>query len=133
MARSEISIAVAEVEMSQQHDELSSKRVLFVAGAAMVTIGFWGTAVSLNQIAYLTGALVCGGAGLLLLFVAGEWRFRGWREMRQARKRRDILGRIESLNKRIKRLEKELEAEAEDLEKLLGMARVKRAALGTLK
>ena len=27
----------------------------------------------------------------------------------------------------------ELEAEAEDLEKLLGMARVKRAALGTLK
>lgn len=129
MARSEIAVALAEVEMTQHKDELSSKRVLFVAGAAMVTIGFWGTAVSLNQIAYLTGALVCGGAGLLLLFVAGEWRLRGWREMRQARKRRAILGRIESLNRRIKRLEKELDAEANELEELLGKARRKRAAL----
>jgi len=52
----------------------------------------------------------------------GQWRFRSWSERRQAKKRREALGRIENLNRRIKRLEKELESEADDLEDLMAKA-----------
>ncbi len=118
MARSEIAIALAEAEMTQKYDELSSKRVLFVVAAAMVTIGFWGTVTSMDKIDVLAGALVCGLAGLVMIMSVGNWRYRSWAETKEARKRREILGRVESLTKRIKRLEKELETEAEELEKL---------------
>ncbi len=123
MAKSEIAIAIAEAEMAHEDDQLSSKRVLFVVGASMTTIGFWGSAVSLNKVGYLAGALVCGAAGLFMLLVAGGFQFRKWHGRRQAKKRREILKRIESLNRRIKRLEEELDDEAEELEELLAKAR----------
>jgi hypothetical protein len=129
MARSEIAIAVAEAEMSQKHDELQSKRVLFVAASSMITIGFWGTVASMDKLDYLIGAIICGLAGVLLILAVGDWRIRSWSERREAKKRSEILGRIESLNRRIKRLEKELETEAEDYEKLLKKARKSRGAL----
>jgi len=122
MARSEIAIAIAEAEISQSRDELASKRVLFVAGAAMVTIGFWGAVASLGKIDYLLGAAICGLAGVILMMAVGQWRFRSWSERRQAKKRREALGRIENLNRRIKRLEKELGSEADDLEDLMAKA-----------
>jgi hypothetical protein len=117
MAKSEIAVAIAEAEMSQAKDELRSKRVLFVSAAALVTIGFWGTAVSLHKVAYLVGGLVCLGAGLIMLAVAVDWRVRSWRERRQAKKRREILSRIESLTRRLRRLEGDLELEVETIEK----------------
>ena len=118
MARSEIAIAVAEAEMSQKYDELSSKRVLFVVSAAMVTIGFWGTVTSLDKIDVMAGGLICGLAGLVMMLAVGNWRLRSWSEIKRARNRREILGRVEGLTKRIKRLEKELESEVEELEAL---------------
>jgi len=129
MARSEIAIAVAEAELSQQHDELHSKRVLFVAAASMITIGFWGTVTSMDKIEYLVGGVICGLAGILLLLAVGEWRIRSWSERREARKRRQVLSRIESLNRRIKRLEKELEAEADDYEEMLKKVTKRRGVL----
>lgn len=129
MARSEIAIAIAEAEMSQSHDQLHSKRVLFVCAAAMITIGFWGAVTSLDKIDYLVGAAICGLAGVVLILAVGEWRFRSWKEVKEARRRRAILGRIESLNKRIKRLENELEKEADEYEDLLAKASKNRRAL----
>jgi len=119
MAKAEIANMIADAENSVQRDDVVTKRLLFVAAAAMVTIGFWGTAVSLHKIGYLAAALVCGFAGLVLMAVAGEWRFRKWRKRRRARDRAKRLARIEDLNRRIKKLEQELEDEAEDLEKKL--------------
>lgn len=134
MARSEISVAIAEAEVSQKYDELASKRVLFVSATAMVTIGFWGTVTSMGKLDYLIGALVCGAAGLVLLLAVGNWRLRSWSEMKESRKRREILGRVESLTKRIRKLEKELEGEAEELEVLQKKAARRRLILtgGTL-
>jgi len=129
MARSEIAIAIAEAEMSQSYDELHSKRVLFVAAASMITIGFWGAVTSMGKLDYMVGAGVCGLAGVVLLLAVGNWRFRSWAERKRARKRREILGRIESLNKRIKRLEKELEQEADEYEDLVKKASRRRRAL----
>ena len=117
MAKTEIAIAIAEAELGQQKDDVVTKRLLFTFAAALVTIGFWGTAVSLHKVAYLAGAVVVGLAGLILMGVAGEWRFRKWRLNRQANKRRKSLARVEDLNRRIKRLEHDLEKEEKKLKK----------------
>jgi hypothetical protein len=119
MAKTEIAIAVAEAENSQEHGEINSRRVLLVAAAAMVTIGFWGTAVSVHNVGNMAAGIVCTIAGLVLLGVAGGWRVRKWNNRRQGRERRKRLARIENLNKRIKRLERVLEKEEEALEKAI--------------
>jgi len=111
MARTEIAIAISETELAQQKEEVVTKRLLFTFAGALVTVGFWGTAVSVHKVGYLVGGIICFIAGLALLGVAGEWRFRKWNKTRQADKRRKTLARVESLNRRIKRLENELEKE----------------------
>ncbi len=117
MAKTEIAIAIAEAELGQQKEESVTRRLLFTFAAALVTVGFWGTAVSMHKIGYLAGAIVITLSGLILLGVAGEWRFRKWRQVRQANKRRQALARIERINRRIKRLESELEKEEKKLKK----------------
>ncbi len=130
MAKTEIAIAVAEAENSQKHDEINSRRVLFVAAAAMVTIGFWGTAVSAHNVGNTAAGIVCTIAGLVLLGVAGGWRLRKWNNRREGRERRRRLARVENLNKRIKRLETMLEKEEEALEKALRKSqRIRSAAV----
>ena len=70
MAKTEIANALAEAETSQQKDDVITKRLLFTTAAAMVTIGFWGTAVSLNRFDYLAGGIICLIAGVFL-FLSG--------------------------------------------------------------
>jgi uncharacterized protein YlxW (UPF0749 family) len=117
MAKTEIAIAIAQAEAKSQKDDVVTKRLLFTFAAALVTVGFWGTAVSLHKVAYLAGGLVCLAAGLVLMGVAGEWRFRKWSKSRQADKRRKALARVEDINRRIKRLEHQLDKEEEALKK----------------
>jgi uncharacterized protein YlxW (UPF0749 family) len=122
MAKVEIAIAIAESELGQQKEESITRRLLFTFAAALVTVGFWGTAVSLHKVGYLAGGIISGLAGLALLGVAGEWRFRNWNKTRQANKRRKSLARIEGINRRIKRLENDLEKEEKRLEKKIKKA-----------
>jgi uncharacterized protein YlxW (UPF0749 family) len=122
MAKVEIAIAIAESELGQQKEESITRRLLFTFAAALVTVGFWGTAVSLHKVGYLAGGIISGLAGLALLGVAGEWRFRNWKKTRQANKRRKSLARIEGINRRIKRLENDLEKEEKRLEKKIKAA-----------
>jgi len=111
MAKTEIAIAISETELAGQKEEAVTKRLLFTFAAALVTVGFWGTAVSVHKVGYMIGGIICFVAGLVLMGVAGEWRFRKWNKTRQADKRRKTLARVEDLNRRIKRLENELEKE----------------------
>ena len=122
MAKVEIAIAIAESELGQQKEESITRRLLFTFAAALVTVGFWGTAVSLHKVGYLAGGIISGLAGLALLGVAGEWRFRNWNKTRQANKRRKSLARIEGINRRIKRLENDPEKEEKRLEKKIKKA-----------
>ena len=117
MAKVEIAIAIAEAELGQQKEESITRRLLFTFAGALVTVGFWGTAVSMHKVGYLVGGIICFVAGLVLLGVAGEWRFRKWKKNRQANKRRKSLARIEGINRRIKRLENDLEKEEKRLKK----------------
>jgi len=111
MAKTEIALAIAEAENSQDYDEISSRRTLFVSAAAMITIGFWGTAVSLHKVAELVGGIVIFSAGVIMLLTAGGFRYRKYKNRKDGLKRAHGLIRIENLNKRIKRLEQELEKE----------------------
>ncbi|MBC8337494.1 MAG: hypothetical protein H8E39_02270 [Alphaproteobacteria bacterium] len=126
MAKVEIAIAIAEAELGQQQEEAVTKRLLFTFAGALVTVGFWGTAVSIHKVGYLVGGIICGLAGLVLLGIAGEWRFRKWNKSRKADKRRKSLARVENINRRIKRLENELEKEEkklkEKIKKIAGAA-----------
>ena len=76
----------------------------------------------MHKVGYLAGGIISGLAGLALLGVAGEWRFRNWNKTRQANKRRKSLARIEGINRRIKRLENDLEKEEKRLEKKIKKA-----------
>ena len=80
-----------------------------------MTVGFWGTAFSLQNVGYLAAGIACGLAGLSLMAIAGEWRFRIWNKTRKANNRRKSLVRVESINYQIKRLEGELEKEEKSL------------------
>ena len=119
MAKTEIANALAEAETSQQKDDVITKRLLFTTAAAMVTIGFWGTAVSLNRFDYLAGGIICLIAGVFLFGVACEWKVRKLNKSSRAERRVKHLRRAEDLNKRIKRLEQDLEKQEEALEKEL--------------
>ena len=123
MAKTEIAIAIAAAQNEVQKDDPVTRRLLFMTAACLTTIGFWGTAVALHKTAYLVGALVCGGAGILLLLVLGEWRFRKWSRKREAERRIERLANIEALNKRIKGLERALEKEEKLLKKKLDKTR----------
>lgn len=130
MALTEIATNIADAQNDVQREDVPVNRFLFTVAASMVTIGFWGTAVSVHKTGYLVAGLICLGAGIVMLAVAGEWKFRKFWRGREAGKRRVRLRNIENLNRRIKRLERELEREAKDLEKALSSTRKAKAKLG---
>jgi len=119
MARAEIANNIAEVELGKKTEDRTEKRLLFTFGASLITIGFWGTAVSLTKVGYLAGALVIGFSGLALIGVASEWQIRKWFTRKRAKERHRTLRRVEDLNRRIKKLERELEKEEKGLKKAL--------------
>lgn len=123
MALSEIATNIAEAQNQMVRDDPITNRLLFTAAASMITIGFWGTAVSIHQVGYLAAGLVCGFAGLVLLAVAVEWPIRKFWRGHQAKKRYKRLTHIETLNSKIKKLEAVLEKEAKEMEKAIEAAR----------
>ena len=115
MAKVNIANAITEAELDRQREEVISRRLLSTLAGALVTVGFWGTAFSLQNVGYLAAGIACGLAGLSLMAIAGEWRFRIWNKTRKANNRRKSLVRVESINYQIKRLEGELEKEKKSL------------------
>ena len=119
MAKKEIAIAIAEAEENQEYEDKKSRRILFVSAAAIVTIGFWGTAISLQKVGGLFAGVICATAGLILLMVAGGRKASKLYKRLRGKERRKRLAHIENLNKRIRRLEIALEKEEEVIEKSL--------------
>ena len=127
MARAEIADAVAQHELAAKNDEGVTRRLLFTFASAFVTIGFWGAAFSFGKTEYLFTAFICGLAGVLLFSVAVEWRVRKFLKKRRAGKRRTSLHNTEDLNRRIRRMERELDEYAKILDK--SVKKIKAAAL----
>ncbi len=113
LCKAEIAAAIAAAMQEQTHGDAALKRVLFAGAAALVTIGFWGVAVSLGRADYLLAGLVCLIAGIVFLGIVGDWSLARWRKNRATRERLKTLARIGDLDRRLKAIEKERESELE--------------------
>jgi hypothetical protein len=112
-----IAAAIAAAVEERHGGDAALKRVLFAGAAALVTVGFWGVAVSLGRADYLLAGLVCLVAGIVFLAFAADWSFARWRARQRMRERMATLARVGDLDRRLKAIEKELEAEVERLAK----------------
>jgi hypothetical protein len=135
MARIEIANAIIAAENIRQEDDVVTKRLLFVSASALITIGFWGTLLAFDRVSYLPVAIICGGAGFCLFAFAAEWRIRKGLKTKRAAKRATSMRKVEDLNRRIKRMQKQLEDEAKALENALdktaeAQKKVRRAQIG---
>ena len=113
LCKAEIAAAIAAAVKEQTQGDAALKRVLFAGAAALVTVGFWGMAVSLGRADYLLAGAVCLVAGIVFMGFVGEWSFSRWRNKRRTRARMETLARVGDLDKRLKALEKERETELE--------------------
>ncbi|MEK7244652.1 MAG: hypothetical protein AAB223_01380 [Pseudomonadota bacterium] len=113
LCKAEIASAIAAAAKEQNRGDATLKRVLFTGAAALVTVGFWGMAVSLGRADYLLAGAVCLVAGIVFLGFVGEWRFSRWQDRRRTRERMETLARVGDLDKRLKALEKDREKELE--------------------
>ena len=117
MAKLEIAKSIIQAKRKHSKDEKLYSLMIFITASALTTVGFWGAAVSLGEADLFFAAAACFSAGLLLLAAAIFIKFRRYRERNKKEERVTRLLRIESLNKRIKKLERELEAEETDRKK----------------
>lgn len=117
MATIEIANAIVETQVDAQDDEVVTKRLLFTFGASFVTIGFWGGLWAYDQVHYIAVAFLCGAAGMIMIGVALEWRFRKYWKRRQVDVRKKSLRRCQDLTRRIKTMEFELDKEEKRLKK----------------
>jgi hypothetical protein len=113
LCKAEIAAAIAAALKEQTRGDAALKRVLFAGAAALVTVGFWGMAVSLGRADYLLAGAVCFAAGIVFLGFVGEWSVSRWRDRRRTRERMETLARVGDLDRRLKALEKERETELE--------------------
>jgi len=119
MAKVEIASAIVQSQVNVQDDDVVTKRLLFTFGASFTTIGFWGGLWAYDKLHYVGAAFICGAAGLLMIGVALEWRFRKFWKRRQVGTRQKSLRRCQDLTRRIKKMEVELEKEEKQLKKQL--------------
>jgi len=127
MAKKEIANALIEAEKDYHEHDRTIRRLLISAAAVLVTIGFWGTALAFDKAHYLLVGIIFTIAGLWLFGIVLDWRVRRYFKVKVGEKRRKSLLNIASLTRRIKRMEKEFEDEAKELEKSLEeLTKVKR-------
>ena len=110
LARAELTNAFADDErrLLQCRQDVTGKRLILVASAAVVTIGFWGAVLSLDRHYGLLAAAIGTGAGVALAFVAGEIAARRMAAHFRTAARQKSFEHIEDFDKQVKKLEKEL-------------------------
>ena len=84
------------------------RRILLVASASIVTVGFWGMVVIVDRHFGLLAAAILTGAGLTLAFVLGELAARKAISHYRARSRGKYFERIREFDDQIKDLEKKM-------------------------
>jgi hypothetical protein len=108
IAREEITNAMRDVERRFRRDERLLARGMLVGAAALVTIGFWGVMVAADRSWGTVAAMAVLFAVGALLVVAAQWGLnRATGEWAKAA-RKERLGHIEDLDRRIKRMEAEM-------------------------
>jgi hypothetical protein len=109
IARVEIANAIRDAEAETLKRRGTGNRIAMTIAACLVTMGFWGAAVSWGRADRSMAALACIAAGAWLLLTALEIPIRlAWRRNRSRRRARRFEN-IRSLDRQIRRMEKFLE------------------------
>jgi Flp pilus assembly protein TadB len=109
IAREEITNALRNAEKRRiQHDRTVGRTIL-VAASALVTIGFWGAVVAVDRAYGGPAALIFLVAGAALFFVAADYGLKRTLDRYGAHRRVERLARIEDLDRRIKRMESDMQ------------------------
>lgn len=119
LARVEIANSMQDIENIHKTTDQVSRRVLFVIGSSIATIGFWGVAAAFGRIDYMLAGMICLIAGIVILAHAGEWATRKMMKKAAQQKRERQYNNAVSLDRQIKTMEKDLKNKAKELEKTL--------------
>ena len=119
LARMEIANSMRDFEQSRKDENQVSRRMLFIIGSCIATIGFWGTVAAFGRVDYMLAGMICLITGIIVIAHAGEWVVRKAYKKGSAKRRERAYNNAVSLDRQIKQMEKELKVKAKDLEKAL--------------
>lgn len=119
LARVEIMNSLRDYEKNRYDQNQVTRRLLFIIGSSIATIGFWGVAAAFGRIDYMLAGMICLIAGIIVLAHAGEWMTRSMWRKAQAKRRARAYNNAVSLDRQIKQMEKDLKNKAKELEKTL--------------
>lgn len=119
LARVEISNSLKDAEKQRYDQNALSRRMLFIIGSSISTIGFWGVAAAFGRVDYMLAGMIFLITGIIILAHAGEWATRKMIKKANAKRRARLYNNAVSLDRQIKTMEKELKNKAKELEKTL--------------
>ena len=110
MARNEFANSFAESDQRREamRQDITMRRLLLVAAVTLVTIGFWGGVMALDQSRNWIAALILLGAGTILLFYVGDFGVRRLWTRHVAKERKQRFERIENFDRQLRQLEAEI-------------------------
>lgn len=115
IARDDITKAIAVAERRAVGDNKVVNRLLMTSGASLITLGFLGGASALGRLDQTLAAAGAMLVGILLLAVGFEWIGRRGVGRWQDQKRNRKLIILDTLDREIRELERQLEAKRDRL------------------
>jgi hypothetical protein len=115
MSRAELVNSFADIEARQdrRRADVTIRRMLIVAAAAIVTIGFWGTVMAVDRRYGWVAAVLLVVSGLILAGLALELGLRQALNRLSTRRRKAGFGRIADFDRQLKQLETEIRRQVE--------------------
>jgi hypothetical protein len=111
MAKAEIAAALKATEGQEARAGRTIDRLILLGGAALSTIGVWGTALAVDQAPdRVVAAVLILLGGLVLLWIGAPFG-----RLRDAH-RRAALKRVDDLHRQVRRLEVDLKSRAKKLQ-----------------
>lgn len=120
MARKEIADAIRAHKKGRFEIERVRRRMAAVVAACLITVGFWATTILIDKTYGAAAALISGAAGLILGAILLEWIIRKAIAQHLAESRVADLAAIEGLDRKIKRLKRDMEKKLADIEEEAG-------------
>ncbi|MDK9721244.1 MAG: hypothetical protein OEL53_08685 [Rhodospirillales bacterium] len=120
MARKEIADAIRAHKKGRFEIERVRRRMAAVVAACLVTVGFWAMTIFVDKAYGAAAAMVAGAAGLIVGAIFLEWIIRRAVAQHLAESRVADLAAIESLDRKIKRLKRDMEKKLSEMEEEAG-------------
>lgn len=117
MAKAEITAALRAAEGQEARANRLIDRLVLLGGAALSTIGVWGTALAIGQAPdRIVAAVLVLLSGLALLWIGGALGLRAPLGRFRDDRRRAALKRVDDLHRQVRRLEVDLKSRAKKLQ-----------------